>query len=605
MFSLNPNKAPGPDGLSSAFYKAAWSLIGAECVASIQHFFNSGFLPKTTNSTILSLVPKFPGATRITDYRPISCLNTIYKVISRLLVKRLKPILQELILPNQTAFVEGRLLVENTVLASELVNGYHRNKGLIKITIKFDIAKAFDTLSWDFLFSALDNFDLPEAFLNLLRACIRTTSFTVGYNGVVNGFLKGKRVLRQEDPLSPYLFVIAMNCLSMMLDKEARTGHLSYHHHCYKTKLTHLSFANDLLIFIDGSLEPVQRVLQILHEFELRSGLALSLQKSSFFASGLSEAEISAIQASTGMPCGILPMRYLGVPLCTKKLNLVNCEPLMQQIKAHFSSWSAKSLSFAGRLLLIKTVIAGVSTFWCSSFILPKACINRINSLCGLLLWNGKSEGHQSAKVAWERVTLTKAQGGLGVKDLHSWNLACILKLIWIIFFCPSSVWVCWFKEVILRGDISNYWTINPSPSFSWLVNKMIKTRSHIYPLLRRRLGNGETTSFWVDHWSPFGNLQELLGASTSRFGIPRTATVASLYHQDHWLLPPARSENQLALQVHLTTITLIDEQDCYEWEVAGKTCSRYSTGAVYTHLKGHVPLVSWSKLVWFSFGIP
>lgn len=129
MFSLNPSKAPGPDGLSSAFYKATWSLLGLECVTAIQDFFNSGFLPKTANSTILSLVPKFPGATRISEYRPISCLNTIYKVISRLLVRRLKPILQELILPNQTAFVEGRLLVENTVLASELVNGYHKNRG--------------------------------------------------------------------------------------------------------------------------------------------------------------------------------------------------------------------------------------------------------------------------------------------------------------------------------------------------------------------------------------------------------------------------------------------------------------------------------------------
>ena len=217
-----------------------------------------------------------------------------------------------------------------------------------------------------------------------------------------------------------------------------------------------------------------------------------------------------------------------------KKLTLLNCEPLLQQIKARFSSWSAKSLSFSGRLLLNKTVIAGITTFWCSSFILPKACINRINSLCGLFLWNRKSEGHQTAKVAWETVTLTKDQGGLGVKDLHSWNLACILKLIWMIFFRPTSVWVSWFKEVILRGDINNYWTINTSSSFSWLVNKMIKTRSQIYPLLRRRLVNGESTSFWVNNWSPFGNLYNYLGASTSRFGILRTATVASLYDHDH-----------------------------------------------------------------------
>ena len=105
----------------------------------------------------------YPGASRITDYRPISCLNTIYKVISRLLVRRLKPILSNLILPNQTAFVEGRLLLENTVLASELVNGYHKNKGPRRITIKVDIAKAFDTLSWDFLFAALISFNLSSS----------------------------------------------------------------------------------------------------------------------------------------------------------------------------------------------------------------------------------------------------------------------------------------------------------------------------------------------------------------------------------------------------------------------------------------------------------
>lgn len=268
MFSLNPNKAPGPDGLTSAFFKGAWSVIGVEVVTSIIIFFNSGFLPKATNSTILSLVPKFPDASMIAEYRPIACLNTIYKVISRLLVHRLKPILSGLILPNQTAFVEGRLLLENTVLASELVNGYHKTKGARRITIKVDIEKAFDTLSWDFLFAALRSFNLPPPLLNLLRACVCTTNFTVGYNGVVNGYFKGKRGLRQGDPLSPYLFVIAMNCLSLMLDQEARTGRLSYHHNCRKTKLTHLCFADDLLVFIDGSLDSVQRVLQILHEFE-------------------------------------------------------------------------------------------------------------------------------------------------------------------------------------------------------------------------------------------------------------------------------------------------------------------------------------------------
>lgn len=165
-----------------------------------------------------------------------------------------------------------------------------------------------------------------------------------------------------------------------------------------------------------------------------RSGLAVSLQKTSFYASGLSEQEINTIQASTGMVNGTLSFKYLGVPLNSKKLSLANCEPLLHQVKNHLSSWAVKTLSFAGRLLLIKTIIAGITTFWCWAFILPKACIKKINSMCRFFIWKGNLEGHHSAKVAWETVTLTKDQGGLGVKDLLIWNRACSVRLIWIFF---------------------------------------------------------------------------------------------------------------------------------------------------------------------------
>lgn len=102
LLKLNPNKASGPDGLTSGFYKSAWSILGTEVVTSIRHFFYTSFMPSTTNSTILTLVPKHPGASQITDFRPIACLNTLYKVVSRLLVRRLKPILSHLIVPSQT-----------------------------------------------------------------------------------------------------------------------------------------------------------------------------------------------------------------------------------------------------------------------------------------------------------------------------------------------------------------------------------------------------------------------------------------------------------------------------------------------------------------------
>ena len=291
--------------------------------------------------------------------------------------------------------------MENTTLAGDLVNGYHRRQGPKRITIKVDIAKAFDTISWDFLFNCLQGLQLPPLLLGWLKACVCSTNFTIGYNGMVHGYFKGNRGLRQGDPLSPYLFVIAMNVLSIMLNRAAAEMKIKYHHKCSSSRLTHLCFADDLLIFIDGSIDSVQNVLQVLKEFELRSGLAVSVQKSSFFSSGLTQQEVDTIKASTGMPNGILrPVRYLGVPLCTKKLTIANCEVLIQQVKAKFNSWTVKTLSFAGRLLLIKTVIAGITNFWCSNFLLPKACIARINSLCGMFLWKGSIEGHHSAKVS-------------------------------------------------------------------------------------------------------------------------------------------------------------------------------------------------------------
>lgn len=166
FFKLNPNKAPGPDGLTSGFFKESWDILSAEVIVSVQQLFASSFLPSAANATILSLVPKIPGATKITDYRSISCLNTVYKVISRLLVSRLKPILPKFTLPSQTAFVKDRLLVENTTLASELVKRYRKNKGAKRITIQVDITKAFDTLSWDFILSCLQGLQLPSKFIS-------------------------------------------------------------------------------------------------------------------------------------------------------------------------------------------------------------------------------------------------------------------------------------------------------------------------------------------------------------------------------------------------------------------------------------------------------
>lgn len=520
-------------------------------------------------------------------------------------MKKLKPILPKFILPSQTAFLQNRLLLENTVLAGELVNGYHKAQGPKRITIKVDIAKAFDTLSWDFLFNC-QGINLPPRLTRWLKACVCTSNFTLGYNGTVHGYFKGRTGLRQGDPLSPYLFVIAMNSLSHLLNKAAADFKFNYHHQCNNAKLTHLSFADDLLIFIDGSLSSLQAVLQVLKEFENRSGLAVSMQKSSFFASGLTQAEIDTIQASTGMPIATLPVRYLGVPLNSSKPSLTNCEGMIQRIKARLSSWSAKSLSFAGRLLLIKTVIAGINTFWCSSFILPKSVIKRVNSLCGVFMWKGGIESHHSARVAWEDVVKEKKNGGLGIKDLHIWNKACILRLIWLLFFQAGSVWVAWFKSTVLDDNLSNFWTIKPSHKFSWLTNKIIKMRDIMFTWIQLEIGDGRSCRFWTDNWFPMGRVADfMLQGRNTRLGIRKDATLASLCREGQWLIPQARSENQVAVLAFLMSISFTEEEDTYEWVIDGKSSTTYSTGSVYKKLKGETNTLPWTRAVWITGGVP
>lgn len=236
-------------------------------------------------------------------------------------------------------------------------------------------------------------------------------------------------------------------------------------------------------------------------------------------------------------------------------------------------------------------------------FLLPKACINKINSLslCSTFLWKGDTDSR-----AWETVTLTKEQGGLGVKDRLTWNKSCCLRLIWMIFFRPDSVWVSWFKEVILKGSSHNYWTTKLSTAYSWLANKLLKMKNVVYPLIRLQLQNGATARFWYDNWSPFGCLHDYLHASNSRFGIPANATVASLYRNGAWRLPPARSDHQLQLISYLTTVQLTYDHDCYLWEMEGKIMQKFETWKVYHYyLRGNIDTVNWAPAVWSSKSIP
>ncbi|KAL0283744.1 UNVERIFIED_CONTAM: hypothetical protein Sradi_7218900 [Sesamum radiatum] len=191
IFDIDETKAPGPDGYSAGFYKAAWPVIGGEVTQAILDFFRTGRLLKQINATLISLIPKVSNPAVVAEFRPISCCNVLYKAITKILVQRMRSILDTLISPSQNAFVPGRSIGDNVLLAQELFSGYNQRNLPPRCALKVDLRKAYDTVEWDFLKAALTLFGFPERFIQWIAECVTTPSYSVCINGAPHGFFRG------------------------------------------------------------------------------------------------------------------------------------------------------------------------------------------------------------------------------------------------------------------------------------------------------------------------------------------------------------------------------------------------------------------------------
>ncbi|XP_020259573.1 uncharacterized protein LOC109836061 [Asparagus officinalis] len=262
-----------------------------------------------------------------------------------------------------------------------------------------------------------------------IMACISTPKFSISLNGSLHGYFKGERGLRQGDLLSPYFFIFGMEYLSRRLDKLKNEKNFKYHPRCGKLKITHLVFADDLLLFAKGDILSVQHLNQCLNDFSTTTGLVANPEKSSIFYGGVSDTVKTSIGDCLGFKEGVWPIKYLGVPLLYKRLSYVDCLPLLNKISGQFQNWmKCKTLSYAGRIQVIKSVILGVQIYWTSSYILPMKVLHKIDELCRNYLWGKKDQSLKTALVSWDKICLSKDQGGLGIFSAVIWNRASALR---------------------------------------------------------------------------------------------------------------------------------------------------------------------------------
>lgn len=209
LFAMNPDKAPGPDGMTAGFYRQHWETIKTGVISYVKLFFEHSFLDARLNRTHICLIPKIDQPASIKDYRPISLANVAYKLISNILAGRLKPWLHSVISENQSAFIPDRVITDNVLIAHELMHSLHTKNLKNKfMALKLDIAKAFDKVEWQFLDAVMMKMGFCQIWREWIMMCISTVTYSVLINGEPTAEIKPKRGLRQSDPISPYLYLI-------------------------------------------------------------------------------------------------------------------------------------------------------------------------------------------------------------------------------------------------------------------------------------------------------------------------------------------------------------------------------------------------------------
>ncbi|XP_074266553.1 uncharacterized protein LOC141589828 [Silene latifolia] len=251
-----------------------------------------------------------------------------------------------------------------------------------------------------------------------------------------------------------------------------------YHPLCSRIKLTHLAFADDLLLFCRGDRNSIIGLLRAFQSFSRASGLQMNKGKSSLYSNGVDQMVLTDILKHSGMKHGSLPFKYLGIPIASKKLSVMDCNCLVERVVSRIRSIGSRKLSYAGRLVLIKSVLATLHNYWARIFILPSSILKKIIQICRNFLWTGLDNDKGNTLVSWEQICKDKKHGGLGITYIIRWNKAALGKYIWWLAQKKDHLWVEWVHNIYIKsGEWHSY---QPKNNGSWAWRKLCKIRDLI-----------------------------------------------------------------------------------------------------------------------------
>lgn len=431
--NIKPNKSPGMDGLSANFYKTFWNELGPMLLKVFNTSYDKQKLPFSQRQSILSLLYKKNDPLDLSNYRPISLLNTDYKILSHTLASRIKTVIDKIISSDQSGYIKNRYIGFNLRQIQDIID-YADRFSVEGVILFIDFSKAFDTLNWKFMYQTLAYFGFNDNFINWIKTLYSDINTSVTNNGWISAPVKPQRGIRQGCPCSSILFVIAVEIMANKIRENPNIKGIEIKLDGKTHSLKISQLADDTTLFLK-SKEEILSALNIIEIFGSFSGLKLNKNKTEGIWIGKlkhSKDKISNINFVDK------PVKVLGLYVGNnkKECDKLNWDSKLNKAKNLMISWEKRNLTIFGKILIIKALIIPQFTYIASTTVLNKDYITAIEKEIYKFIWNGKVD-----KVKRNTLIAKYDKGGLKMLDIKSYFYTLKIKWIRRLFEASTENW--------------------------------------------------------------------------------------------------------------------------------------------------------------------
>ncbi|CAD6214032.1 unnamed protein product [Miscanthus lutarioriparius] len=343
---------------------------------------------------------------------------------------RLTTVVGKVVSQFQTAFIPGRNILEGVVILQEVLHELRVTKSA-GVIIKLDFEKAYDRVNWNFLEEVLHRKGFDEKWIQWMNKAIRGGRVCMDLNGERGDYFRSFKGLRQGDPLSPLLFNLVADALSAMLSRACSAKAIKgLVPHLFEGGLTHLQYADDTVLLLHFDPKNLRNVRLLLSCYEAMSGMKINYEKSEIFSVGLSLQEQNIAVESLGCKIGVLPMKYLGMPVSCHKISKAQLSYVFEKTRKRLGTWQCEYLSSGGKSTLIDSCLSSIPMYTMGVYQLYEGIFQCLDSIRSRFFWEGTSKKWKYHMIKWEALHRTKEFGGLGFMAVRVMNTCLLAKWI-------------------------------------------------------------------------------------------------------------------------------------------------------------------------------